>query len=122
MIEGVIPPTEKTPIEIVKCRYYSDDNNMEEINRKARYTMKMYEMKELDEIELAYSFTIHKSQGKGYDNVIIIIDASMKIMLNKKILYTAITRAKKRCIIIGSNEALELCKQEMTERITGLFK
>jgi len=46
----------------------------------------------------------------------------MDWILNKNLLYTAVTRAKKRCIIIGDKEGLKKCKREMEERVTGLFK
>lgn len=100
----------------VKCEYYPNDNGMK------GGLLRMYNAEELDKLRLAYSFTVHKSQGKGYDTVIVVIHSSMEWMLNKNILYTAVTRAKKRCIIIGDKEGLKKCKREMEERVTGLFK
>lgn len=77
---------------------------------------------EIKRLDLAYAITIHRSQGKGYDTVVIIIHSTAKKMLNKNLLYTAITRAKKKCIIIGDKEGLEACKKEMPIRITNLCK
>ena len=54
-----------------------------------------------EQFALAYSITVHKSQGSQYDNVIIFIDPNQK-RWNKKALYTAISRCKKRCIIISA--------------------
>jgi exodeoxyribonuclease V alpha subunit len=102
----------------VKCGYYNDDNKM---NGEYDKTI-TYSMKELTELDLSYSFSVHKSQGKGYDNVILFIHSSMGKILNKNLLYTAITRAKKKCIIIGDKEGLEMCKRDMPERVTNLFK
>ncbi len=66
-----------------------------------------YKKIDLDEIQLAYSQTIHKSQGSEYDTVVIPVFLFQKIMLQRRILYTAITRARRKVIIVGSREALE---------------
>lgn len=60
----------------------------------------------LDYLTLAYAISIHKSQGSEYDNVIIPILPSYNIMLRKKIIYTAITRTKKKLIILGEYNAI----------------
>jgi len=76
-----------------------------------------------NKLDLAYAMTVHKAQGKGYDTVVIIIHSSMYSgLLNRNLLYTAITRAKKKCIIIGDDGGLEECKKLMEPRITSLFK
>lgn len=112
--------------DIVKCKYYKDDNKLGSGEPEDKYYVNkdaeklgFIDMKQLD---LAYAITIHKSQGKGYDDVIVIIHSSAKRMLNKKLLYTAMTRAKERCIIIGDKEGLEACKKDIPPRITNLFK
>lgn len=63
-------------------------------------------MRELDDLTLAYAVTIHKSQGSEYDVVVIMLMPSAGRMLQRNLLYTAITRAKKACIIIGNKEAM----------------
>ncbi len=74
-------------------------------------------------LELAYAITVHSAQGKGYETVVIILHSSMyNELLTRRLLYTAITRAKKRCIILGDQRALELCKKEDKKRITNLFQ
>lgn len=76
-----------------------------------------------NKLDLAYAMTIHKAQGKGYDTVIIILHSDMYTkLLNRNMLYTAITRAKKKCIIIGNENGLHECKKLMDTRITNLFR
>ena len=74
-----------------------------------------YEDEEILELQLAYATTIHKSQGSEYDIVVIPIMGSDDFMLQRNLLYTAVTRAKNICIIVGSwnavKKALERWKQ-----------
>lgn len=73
-------------------------------------------------LELSYALSIHKTQGMEYDRVAIIMSFSHHIMLNTKLLYTAITRAKKECIIIGESSAFAMAarKVDTTKRVTVL--
>lgn len=67
----------------------------------------VFEDEELEELELAYSYTVHKSQGGEYDCVITsLCDQHIDKMKTKNLLYTAITRGKKEVIIIGSRNAI----------------
>ncbi|MGD9553819.1 MAG: AAA family ATPase [Arcobacteraceae bacterium] len=78
-----------------------------------------YDFDMLDSLlSLAYCLTIHKTQGMEYDNALIPITFSHYIMHNTKLLYTAITRAKKMCHIVGEEEAFKsACKRiETTKR------
>lgn len=78
-----------------------------------------YDFDMLDSLlSLAYCLTIHKTQGMEYDNALIPITFSHYIMHNTKLLYTAITRAKKMCYIVGEEEAFKsACKRiETTKR------
>ena len=59
-----------------------------------------------DSIELNYCGTVHSNQGSQYDNVIIGLDFSAYTLLTRELVYTAITRAKKKCIITAQNSAL----------------
>jgi RecD/TraA family predicted helicase len=59
-----------------------------------------------EDIELAYGITIHKSQGSEYDVVILVLHKSHGRMLNKQLLYTAVTRAKKKLYLITSGTTL----------------
>lgn len=65
-----------------------------------------YEKNKLNELTLAYASSVHKSQGSEYKVVIIPLSTSHYIMLQRNLLYTAITRAKQKVIIIGSKKAL----------------
>ena len=69
-------------------------------------------------LSLAYCLTIHKTQGMEYENALIPMSFSHYIMHNTKLLYTAITRAKKMCFIVGEEEAFKsACKKlEITIR------
>lgn len=67
-----------------------------------------YEFNELDELVLAYAITIHKSQGSEYAAVVIPIFMQHFMLLQRNLLYTAITRAKKLCIFIGQPKAIAM--------------
>ena len=66
-----------------------------------------YEASNFDEIRLGYVISIHKAQGSEFDVVILPVLKSYSFMLYKKIIYTAVTRAKRRLIILGEEEALK---------------
>ncbi|MCL4229154.1 ATP-dependent RecD-like DNA helicase [Candidatus Dependentiae bacterium] len=66
----------------------------------------VYEYSELDEISLAYAISIHKSQGSEFSAAIIPIFMQHFTLLQRNLLYTAITRAKKLCILIGQPKAI----------------
>lgn len=57
----------------------------------------------------AYSYTIHKSQGSEADTVIVYLPKSKAHMMTRSLLYTAVTRAKKKVIIVETEDALETC-------------
>lgn len=69
----------------------------------------VYSRNELDQLDLAYAMTIHKSQGSGYKTVIILIDMTHYTLLDTCLLYTAITRAKKRCLLLAEPAAFKMC-------------
>lgn len=81
-----------------------------------------YHERELDIVDLAYATTIHKSQGSEYSTVIIPIMMSHYIMLKRNLIYTAITRAKNKVILIGEKRALmaAIHKNDSTKRNTLL--
>lgn len=118
IFNGSILTVDEVLEEGIRCKYYKDDNKV----GSADFEFRGYHAEQIDNLSLAYAITIHKAQGKGYDNVVIVIHSSMKRMLNKNLLYTAITRAKSKCIIIGDKAGLDECKKEMPLRVTNLFK
>ena len=65
-----------------------------------------YEKNELTELQLAYAMSVHKSQGSEYPIIILPLTESHYIMLQRNLLYTAVTRAKQRVILLGSQAAL----------------
>ncbi len=73
-----------------------------------------YDISELDELSLAYATTIHKSQGSEYPIVVIPVLMTHYVMLQRNLIYTGITRAKKVCILIGSPKALAYAIRNMT--------
>ena len=81
-----------------------------------------YPFSDLDELELAYAITIHKSQGSEYPAVIIPLIGGPRMLLNRNLLYTAVTRAKKCVVLVGSKEAfLSMINNEDTRiRYSGL--
>ena len=81
-----------------------------------------YEPGELDELQLAYAITIHKSQGSEFPAVVIPLSSQHYIMLQRNLLYTAITRGKRLVILVGEKRALDLAVQnsDSTHRFSGL--
>ena len=72
-----------------------------------------YSFKQMDELELAYAITVHKSQGSEYPAVVIPLLSGPRMLLNRKLLYTAVTRAKKCVTIVGSDEVFsEMIRNE----------
>lgn len=75
-----------------------------------------YEYSDMDEVELAYAITIHKSQGSEYPAVILPILNGPKMLFNRNLLYTAVTRAKKCVTIVGSGHMVEQMIQNVNEQ------
>lgn len=83
-----------------------------------------YEFNQLDELELAYAVTIHKSQGSEYPVVVIPIHSGPPMLLNRNLLYTAVTRAKKMVVGVGLRETMErmVDNNREIERYSSLSK
>ena len=81
-----------------------------------------YESGDLDELVLAYAMTIHKSQGSEYPAVIVILHTQHYVMLQRNLLYTAITRGKRLVLLMGVPYAVDQAIKNNTvrERRTGL--
>lgn len=92
VIRGILidPEDHSTTVEIE----FSDNRAVE------------YNEEDMDNIELAYAMTIHKSQGSEYATVIMPLLTSYYIMLRRNLIYTGITRAKQKVIIVGQKQAL----------------
>jgi exodeoxyribonuclease V alpha subunit len=81
-----------------------------------------YDIPELDELTLAYTISVHKSQGSEYSAVIIALTLNHFPLLQRNLLYTAMTRGKALVIIVGSKKALEtaLANNKTRNRRSGL--
>lgn len=82
-----------------------------------------YESQEVDEITLAYAITVHKSQGSEYHTVIMVLVNSHAIMLQRNLFYTAVTRAKRKVILVGTKRAVQTAvqNQRTSRRFTLLI-
>lgn len=82
----------------------------------------VYDFDELDELAHAYAMTIHRSQGSEYPAVVIPVTASAWMMLQRNLLYTAVTRAKKLVVLVGSRKAIGQAVRTVSagRRCTGL--
>lgn len=101
--------------------------NQEEKSLQVRYPdigIIDYEHDDLDELVLAYATTIHKSQGSEYPVVVIPIFMQHFMLLQKNLLYTAITRAQKLCILVGEPRAIAMAikKEDASQRVTFLVE
>ena len=76
-----------------------------------------YPLGNMDELELAYAVTIHKSQGSEYPAVVLPILSGPRPLMNRNILYTAVTRGKKCVTIVGSRESVQNMIQNKYEQI-----
>ncbi len=83
-----------------------------------------YTFEQLDELTLAYAMTIHKSQGNEFKAVIVPVSTSHYIMLQRNLIYTAVTRARELLILVGEMKALAIAvrNDEVRERNTLLRK
>ena len=81
-----------------------------------------YSYKQLEELELAYAITIHKSQGSEYPAVILPLLTGPQLLMNRNLLYTAVTRAKKCVCLVGSTDTFyEMVEnQREQKRYSGL--
>jgi len=81
-----------------------------------------YSFKQLEELELAYAITIHKSQGSEYPAVVIPVYSGPRMLMTRNLIYTAVTRARKCVCLVGSPEMFQFMVNNETEqkRYSGL--
>ncbi|MBE5828355.1 MAG: ATP-dependent RecD-like DNA helicase [Butyrivibrio sp.] len=103
---------------IKEINEYSQDMVVEfDENKRVRYPFA-----DLDELELSYAITIHKSQGSEYPAVIMPLLGGPRMLLNRNLLYTAVTRAKNTVCILGSSQTVMtmVSNEQQLRRYTGL--
>ena len=83
-----------------------ENNSVKSIDVQFDFGSVHYEKDDLDDLNLAYAISIHKSQGSEFGLVVVPFSFKYWIMLKRKLIYTAITRAKKYLIMLGNIEAL----------------
>ena len=107
---------------IVEIKKDEDDNELCGIRFDGKPNVFWYYVEEMKNITLAYSITIHKSQGSEFKSVIIPMMKSFYIMLKRNLLYTAVTRAKSKVILVGQRQAIFMAvnKTETDKRNTQL--
>lgn len=76
-----------------------------------------YSFKNLDELELAYAITIHKSQGSEYPAVVIPLLSGPRMLMNRNLLYTAVTRARKCVTLVGDETVFFQMQHNVTEQV-----
>ncbi|MDH3744469.1 MAG: ATP-dependent RecD-like DNA helicase [Acidobacteriota bacterium] len=81
-----------------------------------------YRASDIDELVLAYATTVHKSQGSEYPCVILPLHTQHFVMLQRNLLYTAVTRARDLMVLLGDSRALDIAvrNQDQKERLSGL--
>lgn len=76
-----------------------------------------YDLSELDELALGYAISVHKSQGSQYPAIVMPVHSSHYLMLRRNLLYTAITRAERVCVLVGTRSALQQAVRNQDERL-----
>jgi len=81
-----------------------------------------YDWSEADQLVLAYAVSVHKSQGSEFPAVVVPLVTQHYLMLQRNLLYTAVTRAKSLCVLVGSRKAIHIAVQnnKVAQRFTAL--
>jgi exodeoxyribonuclease V alpha subunit len=105
---------------IVGARRDDDDDAVVDVDFDGRQVR--YESEALGELELAYAVSVHKSQGSEYPAVVVPLVMQHYLLLQRNLLYTAVTRGKKLVVLVGSERAIRqaVAEAEASERHTGL--
>ena len=74
----------------------------------------------LDAVETVFAMTVHKSQGSEFDHVTLLLPASTSRLLSRQLLYTALTRARRRVLVVGTEEAVRAAVERPIARASGL--
>jgi exodeoxyribonuclease V alpha subunit len=81
-----------------------------------------YDWSEADQLVLAYAISVHKSQGSEFPAVVIPLVTQHYMMLQRNLLYTAVTRARQLCVLVGSRRAIAIAvgNDRVSHRYTAL--
>jgi exodeoxyribonuclease V alpha subunit len=81
-----------------------------------------YDWSEGDQLVLAYAVSVHKSQGAEFPAVVVPVVTAHYMMLQRNLLYTAVTRAKELCVLVGSRRAIAIAvrNDKVAHRFTAL--
>jgi exodeoxyribonuclease V alpha subunit len=81
-----------------------------------------YDWSEADQLVLAYAVSVHKAQGSEFPAVVIPLVTAHYLMLQRNLLYTAVTRAKQLCVLVGSRRGISIAvhNNKVTQRNTAL--
>ena len=77
----------------------------------------VYEFSELDEVALAYAVSVHKAQGSEYPAVVLIVSTQHFLLLQRNLIYTGITRARKLVVLVGTKKALAIAIRNNQPRL-----
>ena len=82
----------------------------------------VYDWTEADQIVLAYAISVHKAQGSEFPAVVIPLVTQHYMMLQRNLLYTAVTRARRLCVLVGSRRAISIAvrNNKVAQRYTAL--
>jgi exodeoxyribonuclease V alpha subunit len=105
---------------IAAARRDDEDEAVVEVDFDGRIVR--YESEALGELELAYAVSVHKSQGSEYPAVVVPLVMQHFMLLQRNLLYTAVTRGKRLVVLVGSDRAIRraVAEAEASERHTGL--
>ena len=131
-IEWEILSKYNIPVDSGTGIYNGDSGIIKEINEKSGTMVVEYDenrrvtyiLTQLDEIELAYAITIHKSQGSEYPAVIIPLLSGPRLLFNRNLLYTGVTRARRLVAILGQRETITemVNNASPTSRYSSLYE
>ncbi len=111
--------------------YNGDIGTIDSIHNDDRYMIVTFDDKiieypftNLDELDLAYAMTVHKSQGSEFPFVIMPVCSYIPMLMSRNLFYTAITRAKNMVVLVGSEKAVAnmTANNSYTKRFTGLYE
>lgn len=109
-------------VGVIEAINRDDDDEVEVVVSFSGNKVVTYEREDLEMLDLAYATTVHKSQGSEYRVIILVMLQSFHVLLKRNLLYTAVTRAKEKVVIVGHKEAIDTCirKNDIDKRNTRL--